>query len=260
MKINELISELCAEAVRPVDKEHTVDVIKVGNGDEEIKNVGTAMFATPDVIARAKANGVNFLIIHEPLFYTHFDKEMPYELCFKKKKLIEDAGITVFRFHDYPHSMSPDMIYDGQIMFSGLQGHWGGEQYWAVNRFILDNEITTLELARALEENMGFKNLRIVGSRDNTVKTIGCCFGTPGHIFDELGECDTVLTGEICEWSHGEYVRDLMQMGTPKSMIVMGHLNSEKYGMKLLAQRLTEKHPEFKTHYFDCEDIYSYTY
>ncbi len=113
MKINELISELCAEAVRPVDKEHTVDVIKVGNGDEEIKNVGTAMFATPDVIARAKANGVNFLIIHEPLFYTHFDKEMPYELCFKKKKLIEDAGITVFRFHDYPHSMSPESYADG---------------------------------------------------------------------------------------------------------------------------------------------------
>ncbi len=259
MKINELISELRGMATRPVNADNTVDVIKIGDAEAQITRVGVAMFATPEVIKAASEKNVNFLIVHEPLFYTHLDTEMPYEQCFEKKELIEQAGITVFRFHDYAHSISPDLIYEGQLAYSGLSGHFEKGKYFAVNRFVLDEEMTTLSLARALEKSLGAEHLRIVGDRENKVKTISCCFGTPGHLFEEINECDTVLTGEICEWGIGEYVRDGAQMGKKKSMIVMGHINSEKFGMKLLCDKLSVSHPELDAIYFDCGDIYSYT-
>ncbi len=259
MIINELIAELRGMATRPVNPETTVDVIKVGNGEAEATGVGLAMHATPEVIRAAAAQGVNFLIIHEPLFYTHPDREMPYKQCFEKKALIEAAGLTVFRFHDYAHSLPVDIIFEGQIAKSGLRGRCEKGKYFGVNRFILDEETTTLELARSLEKSFGAERFRIVGDRDNKVKTVSCCFGTPGHIFEEADECDTVLTGEICEWDMGEYVRDAAQMGKGKSLIVMGHINSEKFGMTLLRDRLAEMHPEMSFVYFDCGDIYSFT-
>ncbi len=259
MKINELTAELQLLAEEPFDESRSVDVIKVGDGDREITRIAVAMTGTAEVIRQAAEFGANFLIVHEPLFYTHRDKEMPYELCFEKKALIEQSGLTVFRFHDYAHRAIPDLICEGQLAFSELRGHFEKGKYFAVNRFILDEPMTTIELAGVLEKKLRIEHLRIAGDRNNKVKAISCCFGTPGHVEEELLECDTVLTGEICEWSTGEYVRDLCQLGKPKSVIVMGHINSEKFGMKLLADKIRNLHSEIEIKYLDCGDVYSYT-
>ncbi len=258
MLINDLISELKGMAVEPFDESKTADVIKIGDGSQEIKKIAVTMTATPDVIKLSAEYGANFLIVHEPLFYTHMDTEMSYAQCHEKKKMLEKAGLTVFRFHDYAHRMVPDLIYEGQIKFSGLSGYFKRGKYFAVNRFILDKAMTTLELVGALEQGLNVKHLRIVGCRDNEVRVISCCFGTPGHLIDELEECDVVLTGEICEWSVGEYVRDASQMGKQKSMVVMGHINSEKFGMELLAEKIRNTHSDIDVKYFDCGDVYSY--
>ncbi len=259
MKIKELVLDLVKLSGKEYSEDGTVDVIKCGDADAEIKKVAVAMFATPDVIRKAAEYEANFLIVHEPMFYNHTDTQMPYEQCHAKKEMLERLGMTVFRFHDYAHSITPDLIFEGQLYYSGLNGHFEKGKYWAVNRFILDTPMTTLELAEQLEKKLGIKHLRIAGARHNTVKTISCCFGTPGHLIKEFAECDTVLTGEICEWIEGEYVRDHHQMGGDKSMIVMGHINSEKFGMKLLEKYLTEQYPHISTRYFDCGDVYSYT-
>ncbi len=259
MKVKELTGELIALAAEPIAESETVDCIKVGDDQAEIRKIAVAMFATPEVIRQAAAFGANFLIVHEPVFYNHTDTAMPFEQCYTKKALLEQYGITVFRFHDYAHSMLPDLIFDGQLRASGLQGHFERGKYWAVNRFVLDTPMTTVELAKTLEERLHIKHLRIAGARTNAVKTISCCFGTPGHVLEEFHECDTVLTGETGEWTVAEYVRDYHQFGGEKSVIVMGHFNSEKCGMELLAARLTQMHPSIETKYFDCADVYSYT-
>ncbi len=259
MIIKDIVGYLKSLAHEPYDESKTVDLIKVGDENEQVKKIVVAMFATPDIIRQAHEYGANFIIVHEPLFYTHRDREMPFEQCAQKKRLLEDLGMTVFRFHDYAHSTLPDLIYEGQIAFSGFCGRFERGKYFAVNRFILDREMTTLELVRVLEKNLGVKHLRIVGCRDNTVKTVSCCFGTPPHVLDEVDECDTVLTGEICEWSMGEYVRDAVQLGKQKSMVVMGHINSEKFGMVLLADMLSKKYPQLDVKYLNCGDIYTYT-
>lgn len=52
----------------------TVDTIKSGDGQQEVKGIVTTMFATVDVIRQTAALGANFIIAHEPTFYSHRDE------------------------------------------------------------------------------------------------------------------------------------------------------------------------------------------
>ena len=180
-------------------------------------------------------------------------------LAKEKTKLLEENNLTVFRFHDYAHSMSPDLIYEGEIVFSKLKGKCVKGKYFAVNNFFLDEEMTALELAKLLEENLGIKHIKIAGCRDKKGKNISCCFGTPGHVAEELEENDIVLTGEICEWQLGEIARDYAQLEYNKAILVMGHIGSERAGMMLLTEKLEKMIPEIPVKYFECGEIYTYT-
>ncbi len=259
MKIIELIEELKSYSKITFSEDNTCDTVKIGDAQREIKKVAVSMFATPEVIRKAADFGANFLIVHEPMCYDHLDRVVPYEIGNEKKALINEKGICVFRFHDNAHGMEPDLIYEGQIFYSKLKGKCVKGKYFAVNNFVLDEPMTAMELARHLENELNLKHIRIAGCTDKKGTKIGCCFGTPGHIVEELMENDFVLTGELCEWKDGEVARDYAQLGYNKAFLVMGHIGSERGGMRLLAEKLSKTHPEFETKYIECGEVYSYT-
>ena len=259
MKCIELFNELKSMAALPVSEDKTCDTFKSGNPEAEITKVATTMFATPDVIREAAEWGANLLIVHEPTYYNHMDNEVDYPIAKEKKKLIEEKGLTIFRFHDYAHSFEPDIICEGQLTFLDLPGQFKKGKYFATNSYILDDEITAVELAKIIEKNMGIKHVRIAGNPDAVGRKISCSFGTPGHLEEGLSENDFVLTGEICEWGLGEMARDYAQLGYNKAILVMGHIGSERCGMKILAERITELHPELEAKYIECGEVYSYT-
>ena len=93
------------------------------------------------------------------------------------------------------------------------------------------------------------------------MKTIAACFGTPGHIVDEINEecVDIVLAGEADEWSTCEYIRDMSDVGLNKSMIIMGHCGSERAGMVRIENTLKEyfKSSDVEVKYFECGEPYS---
>ena len=70
MKIKEIIKII--ENGAKVD-ELNCDGIKSGSIENEIEKIGVSMFATVDVLRRAIADGVNFLIVHEPTYYEHME-------------------------------------------------------------------------------------------------------------------------------------------------------------------------------------------
>ena len=115
-------------------------------------------------------------------------------------------------------------------------------KYFAVNRFNCKNEITPLELAELMENKLGIKHIRICGARDVKCTKISACFGTPGGVFEELKDSDVeiVLTGEACEWSLAEYARDAAALGYKKALLIMGHIGSERDGMKYLTKLLKD--------------------
>lgn len=257
--ISELIAELKSLAETAVEENNTCDRVKIGDAEREITKVAVSMFATPQVIMQSSEWGANFLIVHEPVFYSHYDRRIRSVIGLEKKKLLRRCGMTVFRFHDYAHSMRPDLIYAGQIGHLGLEGEGIPGKYFGVNRFHLKNPMTARELAEHIEKNYGICHVGIAGCADKKAQDISCCFGTPGHVAEELDECSFVLTGEICEWCEGEIARDYAQLGYNKAILVMGHIGSEREGMILFAETLQRKHPEIQTKYFECGEVYQYT-
>src|SRR5216683_3037739 len=51
-------------------RETTVDTIKAGSPDTQVKGIATTMVATLDLLKRASAAGRNLIIVHEPTFYS----------------------------------------------------------------------------------------------------------------------------------------------------------------------------------------------
>ncbi|MBQ7581965.1 MAG: Nif3-like dinuclear metal center hexameric protein, partial [Lachnospiraceae bacterium] len=112
MLISTLIRELKSQAIDP--PESTVDTIKHEGTAAETDHVGVCFIATAEVIEKAKASGIGFLITHEPLYYDHFDRiREPHPVVYKKREAVEKAGITIWRYHDYMHRLPTDGIVEG---------------------------------------------------------------------------------------------------------------------------------------------------
>ena len=255
MTAREIIDKLNTGAfVPPV----TCDTVKCGDENRTVSRLGVCMMPTARVLAEAKRLSLDMLIVHEPLYYNHMDAVGDDPVSRKKQKLAEESGAVIYRYHDHMHYRPCDLITEGELSFLGLLG--------SVEVKPRESAIITLSApttARALGElakaRLELKNLRIAGSMDGEIQRIGLCFGTPAGVFEMLSrpDVDCVMVGEACEWQLCEYARDSTEMGITKSVIVMGHIGSERDGMRLLADRLTEDYPELEVTYLECEEVYN---
>lgn len=247
----------------------TCDNLKAGDPDRDVEKIALSMFATPAVIRSSSEWGANLLIVHEPVFYSHWDDlsdlenfpEPQRSLVRKKQELIRKSGLTIYRFHDHPHYREPDYVSMGETARWGLKGTWKRGAFTAVNNFILDHDIPVLELAETLEKNLDIQRIRIFGSRKTICRKLSLCFGTPGHLMEELEQNDVVLTGEICEWNIGQMAGDYFDLlGESKSILVMGHIGSEREGMRLMEKVIKERYSQFEVKYFECGECFSFTH
>lgn len=260
MKAYEIIKEL-EDLADDRDYSTGVDSCKVGDPDRETDKVAVTMFATPDVVRQAKEWGAQLIIVHEPLWYNHPDRQSDEKQECEKRRLIEETGMTVWRFHDHPHYTTPDIIASGELVALNLKGELEYTDTFDLVRLTLDTPMSALELAKHIEKTLDIKRVRICGERDRKCTKISCMFGAPGNQLAELARdaCEIVITGEAWEWMLGEYARDAAQLGHNKSVILMGHIGSERDGMKYTAQILKEKHPELDVRYFECGEVCTYT-
>lgn len=260
MKAHEIMTELFSLAenftISP-----TCDTCKAGNPDNEVTKVAVSMFATPDTVREAQRFGAQLFITHEPTYHNHMDVHSNDPIEVEKRALLESSGMAIYRYHDHPHSVDPDMIATG--MLRNMDLHYTAEETeeFDLLRLHFTEPITPRNLAKLLEERLHIAHIRIAGSADVPCEELSCMFGTPGGVFEELRNdaCQILLTGEICEWALGEYTRDAAQLGHKKAILVLGHIGSERDGMMYIADVLKDKHPELEVKYIECGEVYTYT-
>lgn len=261
MKIKEFMKELYESTENtPEFYTNTCDTRKAGDPERELTKAATAMFATPEVVRAARAWGAELLIVHEPTYYTHMDVDKTGDPVYDlKKKFIEDSGVAIYRFHDHPHYRHLDLISEGECHYSGLKGQWERGKSFGINRLTLDEPMTAKSIAATLEKNLNIRHIRICGAPDMLCRRLALAFGTPGDVERNLLENDIMLTGEINEWAFGEYVRDMCQLGMNRAVLVLGHIGSERDGMRLLAERIPLQFNGIESKYFECGEAYTYT-
>ncbi len=237
------------------------DSCKAGDPEKEVKKVGLTMFPTPDVIKQASEWGADLLIVHEPIFYDHLDRVTDEVQRQQKVKLIEESGMTLFRYHDHPHFREEDFIAKGMVK----QMNFGGKADYvtpgAAVRITLESPMTAVEVAKQIEKNCNIKHVRICGARDIPSTKISGMFGAPGTELEELEkeESQIVIVGETCEWTATEYARDAAQFGRNKALLILGHATSEEGGMMYVTSVLCDLCPELSVKYFPSGEVYTYT-
>lgn len=260
MKAYEIMEDLFSLS-KPLWSERTCDTLKAGRADAEVTRVAVSMFATVNVVRAARDWGAQLLIVHEPTYYNHWDAHTddPFEI--EKRRFIEESGLTIYRFHDHPHCTEPDIITAGEIQYLGLNCAVEETDGLGLTRLRLATPMTPRQLAKHIESTLGIAHVRIAGAADVPCSSVSMMVGTPGGLEDELAREGTeiILTGEICEWSLGERVRDAAQLGHCKAILVLGHIGSERDGMKYTVQILSERHPQLEVRYFECGEVYSYS-
>lgn len=255
MKIKEILDKL-KNFHAPLDHpEHTCDTVKCGDIEAECTGVGVTCYVSMEVIRRAKEKGINLLITHECTFYNHEDRTDQFEgdpVYQEKAAALADAGIVVWRDHDYIHGPGGpaavthpyiDYIYYGIARELGWEGYAEGEETKPL--WFRIPETTVRDLARELMEKLNLNGVRVVGDVDAAVSTVFLCEHVNGNGHDDdliakAAGADVLLPLEIVDWSLSEYVRDAAQQGRGKAIIEMGHFNFEELGMKYMTQWLPD--------------------
>lgn len=253
------VIDLILEKIPGAPFSQTVDTLKAGRGDQQVKGIVTTMFATIDVIKECAARGANFIIAHEPTFYNHLDDTeiLGNDKVYRyKEELLKKHGIAVWRFHDYIHAHRPDGVRMGVLTKLG----W--EKYYVEGSPVVTIPETTLgNLVAHTKSSLGITQAKVVGDASQACKRIAIMPGASGgrsHLAVLNRERpDAFLCGEVNEWETAEYIRDARAMGESVSLVVLGHALSEEPGMEWLVGWLQPKVKEIKVTHLASGDPYS---
>jgi putative NIF3 family GTP cyclohydrolase 1 type 2 len=213
-----------------------VDAFKAGNPDATVKGIAVTMMATMDVLERASAKGLNFVITHEPTFYAHLDtpEGLPENdpVWAEKRAFIQKHGMVVWRFHDHWHKRQPDGIEVGMVRALG----WEKYQRSDNEHLFVMPETTVKNLAEQVAKKLGSPVVRYVGNPEMKVTRVALSPGSAGFESEthtlERDDVEVLLVGETVEWETVEYVDDAVTEGERKALIVVGHIPSEQAGME----------------------------
>jgi len=227
----------------------TVDTLKSGSRDMVVINIVTTMFATVDAIRQAIDFGANFIIAHEPTFYNHEDNvdwlqnDPVYQY---KYNLIKQHNITIWRNHDYIHSLVPDGVTTGVVEKLG----WKSYQRSA-NTFVMEPGISLQNLIDHAKQKLGATMVRYIGDLNQSCKNILLMPGAAGGVNQITNirniKPDVLICGEISEWETAEYVRDARAEGQNIALVLLGHIPSEEAGSEFMLQWLKENVPSIKS-------------
>jgi putative NIF3 family GTP cyclohydrolase 1 type 2 len=224
-----------------------VDKIIAGSADMEVKGIGTTMMATFDALKDAVAAGTNFIITHEPTYWSHPDTltaltdDPLYRI---KLDYIRAHNLISFHFHDHWHALRP---IDGINYGTQQQLGWTTYMDAANQRMFTLPPTTLLALSKDLQTKLGARTMRVVGDPALPVKRVYESWGNssefPGVNFLD-SDADVLVIGETEDWNLIEYAQDIVASGQKKALILLGHVRSEMFGMKYCAEWLRGFIPE----------------
>ncbi len=239
----------------------TVDNLKAGNRDIKVTGIVTTMFATLEVIKKAIDLNANFIIAHEPTYYSHQDKTdwLENNVVYRyKADLLLKYNMAIWRNHDHIHRHLPDGVKMGVITQLGWEKYFDPK----ADDVVEIPSITLRELIGHIKQKLGISTVRYIGDLSQLCKKIFLSpgFGSGSNIISTTAKekPDVVLCGEIHEWEVAEYVRDARNIGQKVSLIIMGHADSEEPGSEYMAKWLTEKVPGVKVAHIPANNPLSF--
>lgn len=251
MKIQDVINVMEAHHTHFRNPERTCDGVIIGDTQRECTGVVLTCCPTAAVIQKAEELGYNFIICHEPTFFDGWDEtewQKDSTVYQRKKKLIEETGMTIYRNHDHLHSDVPDGIFSGVTRLLGWEKYAKNKELTFMPGCCFELPATTVgEIAKHLSEVLHIDGIRIIGNPDMEVTRAGFTFHFGGSPLDqknirfiEENDMQVIIPGEVVDWTIGEYVQDAITLGVRRALLNVGHFNWEEPGMEAMAEWMAE--------------------
>lgn len=241
-----------------------VDGILYGRSDMIVHGVAVTFVASYEAIREAKRLGANLIISHEGLFYRHHHE--PEEgrrgvntVRDMKQDLIHSSEMTIYRFHDNPHRSEPDLI--TQSLLQAVKWEHFTVQHLPYAAIVeLPKPLTIHDIAYEMKRCLDLPYLRLAGNRQMRCQTFGLLVGYRGGSEQtiplyEQHQVDLVIAGEGPEWETPEYVRDALDQGKDKALLLLGHCSSEEPGMKRTAELVQKSFPQLPVHFISTRHL-----
>lgn len=244
----QMIIDALIEPVGKLDK--TVDTLQCGDPHMEVTGIVTTFMPTQQVMEQALALKANLVIAHEGLFFSHQEEgaeDRGGTVAGVKRRFLNESRLAVFRFHDYWHRYQPDGIMAGLLRELDWEPYVRKHQPAASLLTVPPARLA--DLAEYIKKRLGIPYVRVMGDLNMECTQVGLLAGFRGGAaltlpLYEQEQVELVIYGEGLEWETPEYVRESLQQGNRRALIVLGHAESEEPGMKLLAERLAMCFPE----------------
>lgn len=209
----------------------TVDTIKgAGTNDIVVTGITTSFMATLDVLERSVKAGNNFILAHEPTFWTNLDLGEGLDgdpMYLHKQEYIKQNKLFVHRFHDHWHARKPDGINEGWNKVMG----WDQYRYDEANHvYELPQTITLEAFAKEVKTRLKSDGVRVLGDRNLPVKTVSKGSNKVPHSGAPFQDV-TITYEPDRENNNVEWERDLIASGQKKGFIIISHNRMEEYGM-----------------------------
>ncbi|MDQ4140403.1 MAG: Nif3-like dinuclear metal center hexameric protein [Bacteroidota bacterium] len=228
----------------------TVDQLRSGSMEQEVKGIVTTTFPTLEVIEQTAKLGANFIIAHETPFYNNQDETdwlQKDEVYLHKIALLKKHNIALWRFHDYWHAHKPDGILMGTLTTLGWDKFYNAEN---PRLLTLPKPLPVKAIVDLTKTKLGISTVRLVGDLKQSCQRIYLALGYMDSkrqiaAIEEF-KPDLFISGETREWETVERVRDGRLMGQKTSLLVLSHAVSEEAGMQYAVKWMQPKVPGIK--------------
>ena len=251
MNTNDIREYLLARAPW-VDPARTVDTVKAGDPEREVRTVGVGWISSIENLRRAHALGCELFITHEPTFWEHAPPEMrrrTVEPGLSKQRFLDETRTVVLRVHDIWDNWPEIGIRDSWADGLGLTDFVAeDETRWHAVYAI--EETTLRDFARYVAQKvrvLGQDSVQVIGDPEMRVSRpalgVGC--GGPDTDMIEMG-ADVLI---VC-FDGASYWRSrqrFAELGV--GVITVEHGTSEMWGLENLAKYLRETFPALAVHY-----------
>lgn len=249
----------------PFGWENTCDRLHYGQPDTEIEKIAVVFKITLENLRAAAESGANLMITHEPLFPGYDGFLAPGEtdpVALALHEALVQSGMAVLRLHDHVHIHTFDFIHRGFIGRLGLPIQYANPPYrLGFTQYGLARAYTTREIAGLCQSCLGMPHPRMAGNPDAPLTKVTIAIGGTGNLaYDVLRSTDTELfiTGETDELCCAFYANEAAALGMNKNLLVLGHCESEQFGMDYLAKWIHEQLPFLETQFFLTAPTYQY--
>lgn len=242
--IGRIKAGLSGEGVRWT--EPTVDTLKIGNPDAPVTGVVCTFMATLELMHAAVKRGANFIVSHEPIFYNHPDRTdflTNDPVYLEKVRYAQANDLAVWRFHDHWHRHRPEPMSMGTTGKLGWTPYVNADNRDYPNHFTLP-PMTLRALAAHMAKTLPSASVRVIGDPGLMVSRATNVGHTIDGVIAALETADVVIAPEAREWDAAEYMRDLIDLGGRKGIILLAHERAEEDGMDRCAQWLAPMVPE----------------